>query len=90
MKQQLTDARKNEEGLITPLIPMLMMMSTFPLVPGIGMANTALRGKGAQTGILAKHYARDAIKLLSESGPEIRNSAAYFDEMFGDTGACLC
>ena len=54
------DARQNEEGLITLLILMLLMMGTFFLVPGIGMANTALSHKGIQSDILSEQFARDA------------------------------
>ena len=58
--KQFTDVRQNEEGLITLLILMLLTMGTFFLVPGIGMANTALTSKGIQSGLLAEQYARDA------------------------------
>ncbi len=60
MKQQITDVRQNEKGLITPLILMLLTMGTFFLVPSIGMANTALTSKGIQSGQLSEQYARDA------------------------------
>ena len=53
------DARQNEEGLITLLILMLLMMGTFFLVPGIGMANTALTSKGIQSDLLSEQFARD-------------------------------
>jgi hypothetical protein len=60
MMNQITDVRQNEEGLITLLILMLLTMGTFFLVPGIGLANTALTSKGIQSGLLSEQYARDA------------------------------
>ena len=85
MKQQLTEVRENEEGLITLLILMLLTMGTFFIVPSIGMANTALNGKQIQSGMLTEQYARDggtefavwnliygdATTTLTEQNPEV-------------------
>ena len=63
--KQFTNVRQKEEGLITLLILMLLTMGTFFLVPGIGMANTALTSQGIQSGLLADQYARDARKQFA-------------------------
>ena len=93
--KQFTDVRQNEEGLITLLTLMLLTMGTFFLVPGIGMANTALTSKGIQSGLLAEQYARDAgtefavwnliygaaSSTLSEQNPQVE----YIVNLNGET-----